>query len=373
MNNKSFYIGLMSGTSADGIDVALVDFSSKKPQLISDFYLEYSLEVRHKITTLYQAGHNEIDCAFSLDVELAKLFADAVNQLLAAQNLTSNDIVAIGNHGQTIRHRPNQSHAFTLQIGCNHTLAALTGIRVIGQFRHKDIAYGGQGAPLVPAFHQANFADENCDVFVVNIGGIANITYLPKNGKSRILGFDTGPGNALLDDWYGKHNNGHYDAKGHWSSEGDVSEHLLRILLADQYFHLKAPKSTGREYFHLAWLTQKIKQLPERAHHSAVDIQATLVALTAASISQEILRLSPHGNVYLCGGGVHNQQLLSNINERLPDHQILLTKAKGIDGDALESIAFAWLAYCYDRKLAGNIPAVTGAKKACILGAEFLP
>jgi len=423
-----YYIGLMSGTSADGIDLALVDFigENKKPQLVASFYQAYSHNMAEKITSLYQPSHNEIDRAFHLDVELAQVFSLAITALLNQEGLNPANIIAIGNHGQTIRHRPcgeqsSGSNPFTLQIGCCQTLATLTGIRVVGQFRRKDMALGGQGAPLVPIFHQQLFNqinDENSVLpnlsiphFIVNIGGIANITFLPESGSSQsILGFDTGPGNALLDDWFIKHHamsDNKFDKSGHWAAQGTVNQALLSQFMQDKYIKTTAPKSTGREYFHLDWLEQQLtlfKEKPQQESNvildviasvanekkatilsdktpllslDAVDIQATLLAFTVQSISNEIVALTLKGKVYLCGGGVHNQVLVNALTQRLnmsaKAFAVNDMEALGIDGDLLEAMAFAWLAYAFDHKLESNMPAVTGASASCTLGSDFLP
>lgn len=385
-----YYIGLMSGTSADGIDLALVEFNeptnlvATQPKLVASFYHAYSTKIAAKITALYSPNANEIDRAFALDVELAHCFSQAITALLAQESLSADDIIAIGSHGQTIRHRPLASYPFTLQIGCCQTLACLTGIRVVGQFRVKDIALGGQGAPLVPAFHQQIFSEKNNDVFVVNIGGIANISFLPAQINSQhVTGFDTGPGNALLDDWFKAHHIDaavNYDKNGAWAKKGQVNQALLKQLLSDDYFSLTAPKSTGREYFHLAWLNKQLAQCSTEVKPLlAQDVQATLTAFTAITIANDIKHLSKKGKVYLCGGGVHNQQLVSELAQQLHhDHnrcnfELLSTSAHHIDGDLLEAIAFSWLAYAYDNQLQSNMPAVTGASRTCTLGTVFFP
>ncbi|MCW8833847.1 MAG: anhydro-N-acetylmuramic acid kinase, partial [Colwellia sp.] len=281
-----YYIGLMSGTSADGIDLALVTFNTEnQPKLHASYYQAYSGDMSAKITALYNPQDNEIDRAFELDVELAHQFAKGVNSLLQQAQLHAEDIIAIGSHGQTIRHRPRAKHAFTLQIGCCQTLATLTNIRVIGQFRRKDMALGGQGAPLVPAFHQQIFSerhiDKGHDVFVVNIGGISNLTYLPAQTAKTVIGYDIGTGNALMDDWFQLHHandKNNYDKNGDWAASGKIHQNLLTQLLMDEYFQLKPPKSTGREYFNLSWLE---KQLSHFDTITPQDIQATLTAFTA--------------------------------------------------------------------------------------------
>lgn len=400
-SKQKYYIGLMSGTSADGIDLALVTFDNdSKPQLHASFYHPYSAEIANKITALYSPNHNEIDRAFELDVELAQLFTKAINALLKQEQLSCHDIIAIGNHGQTIRHRPQAKHPFTLQIGCCQTLATLTNIRVVGQFRRKDMALGGQGAPLVPAFHEKIFSERSTvdssminnsmtdcsiengsDVFVVNIGGISNLTFLPATYKLNIIGYDTGAGNALMDDWFklyhpkSKHN---YDRNGDWATSGKVNTALLNQLLSDDYFQLPPPKSTGREYFHLSWLE---KQLSCVKPVKKQDVQATLTAFTATTIVNAIKQHSSESKhvtkVYLCGGGVHNKTLKNQINQQLKlqpkDYELLLTTQKNIDSDQLEAIAFAWLAFAYDKKFLSSMSTVTGASKSCTLGNHYLP
>ncbi len=395
-NQQCYYLGLMSGTSADGIDLALVSFDEhSKPVHYASYYQAYCETTTAKITALYNPDANEIDRAFELDIELATQFAKAINTFLAQEQLTSDDIIAIGSHGQTIRHRPRLNHPFTLQIGCCQTLATLTKIRVIGQFRRKDMALGGQGAPLVPAFHRTIFSDclhedsktfdtsskNNCDVFVVNIGGIANLTFLPSTDKTSIIGYDTGVGNALMDDWFQLHhpaNNCSYDKSGHWAATGKVNTALLTQLLADEYFDMPPPKSTGREYFHLTWLKQQLSCIQTVANQ---DVQATLTAFTAITIVNAIKQHSTDNSnttkVYLCGGGAHNETLRNTINQKLASenkgYELLSTSEKGIDGDQLEAIAFAWLAFCFDKNILSSMPAVTGASKACTLGTAFIP
>lgn len=372
MPSKELYIGLMSGTSADGVDLALVNFSNNKTQLISNFFLAYPKKLRKHIISLYLPNNNEIDFSQALSIELAYFFADAVNQFLNKEKINRCDIHAIGNHGQTIRHRPSLKYPFTLQIGCNQTLARLTNIRVIGDFRQKDMVYGGQGAPLVPAFHQNLFSSTEHDTFVVNIGGIANITYLPNDDKKLILGFDTGPGNCLMDAWFSEKQAGNYDKNGLWAAQGKLHKALLTNMLSDEYFHKIPPKSTGREYFHLTWLSQYLfaSNLQEQPLLD-VDIQTSLTYLTAKTISDDIKKIADTGHVYLCGGGTLNTTLVNFIRSMLTDYTVKTTSDKGVDSDALEAMAFAWLAYAFDKKIAGNVPSVTGAEKAVVLGLEY--
>ncbi len=374
---SNLYIGLMSGTSADGIDLALVDFSTTGHQLVASYYQAYDNDTQAKIIALYRPGADEIDRAGLLDKLLAQQFARAINTFIQQQNLTSADIKAIGNHGQTIRHRPTDKFPFTLQIGCNQTLACLTNIKVIGKFRDKDIALGGQGAPLVPAYHQAIFANANSDVCVVNIGGISNITFLPKQGNTNVSGFDTGPGNALLDDWYRLHHQdcpNTIDLDGKWAATGAVHTALLAAMLADNYFSLAAPKSTGREYFHLNWLTDYLAplQLSEQAL-TAADVQITLMALTCQSIATTINSLSSAAEVIICGGGANNPLLMNMLTTLCDQHLVTTATSMGIANDSLEALVFAWLAFAFDNNINGNLPKVTGASRATTLGLAFYP
>ena len=377
LNSQKLYIGIMSGTSADGIDLALIDMYSGKPELVASSYQPYDEATYKSITSLYQSGNNEIDQAFSLGVVLAKQFSVAVNDFIKQQKLSTNDIIAIGNHGQTIRHRPTVTSIinapFTLQITCNQTLATRTDIRVIGDFRTKDMVLGGQGAPLVPAFHKALFPKAEKDIFVVNIGGISNITFIPANDVQPVIGFDTGPGNALMDEWYKAHQNGRYDTEGSWAKSGTINKALLALLLDDSYFKKSAPKSTGREYFTLHWLHENIAKLSNTTALQPQDVQATLTALTAHSIINDINKISTKNNVYLCGGGTMNTYLVSILKETLKNSVVTTTDSININSDALEASAFAWFAYAFDKKIPGNIPAVTGASKKAVLGIQFLP
>ncbi len=371
MSKARYYIGVMSGTSADGVDLALVTFNQQKAELISHYYQPYDKTLKDKITQLYLPSDNEIDRLGQLDIELAHFFANAINLFIRQEKLTTSDVIAIGCHGQTIRHRPANSediaYPFTLQIGCNQTLACLTGIRTIGDFRTKDIALGGQGAPLVPAFHQYLFQKQTQDVVVVNLGGIANITYLPKDKQQTVIGFDTGPANALLDAWCLQHTGQNFDQDGAWGAQGQINQVLLDKLLTDAYFTLPAPKSTGREYFNLHWLARYLADFDI----SAIDVQATLAALTANSVTNAINELSPKVFVYLCGGGVNNKQCYKQIKQQLKSHRISTIDALELNNNAFEAMAFAWLAFAYDKKIYGNIPTVTGARKQVVLGVEY--
>ncbi len=366
--SPELYIGLMSGTSMDGIDAALVDLSTARPQLISTLAYPWPDAIRQALINARTLPDDELSSLQNLDIQVAEIFADASLKLLAntssrTKNITAKDITAIGSHGQTIRHRPDIEKPFSLQIGNAKTLAKLTGIDVVSDFRTADIKAGGQGAPLVPAFHQAIFSDENIDRAIVNIGGIANITALPKNNNQAVIGFDCGPGNTLMDAWITQHNQQTYDANGHFAASGKTSARLLANLLMDDYFQIAPPKSTGFEYFNLDWLnTYDIDKLDK------ADVQSTLNDLTAISITRAINQYAETtGEVYICGGGVHNQTLMQRI-QAMTKRSVATTQSLGIHPDWVEAMAFAWLAYQNCHQRTGNLPSVTGAKSTVILG-----
>lgn len=360
------YIGLMSGTSLDGIDVVMVDFSSEKPALVGHLYYELSADARQAILALRQPGFNEINRLAELDVQLGNEFANAVNLLLQQQKHSKDNIRAIGSHGQTIRHHPHAQYPFTLQIGDPNIISAKTGITTVADFRRRDIALGGQGAPLVPAFHAAFFASTEVNRIILNIGGIANITLLPKDGSRPILGFDTGPGNTLLDAWAEQHLKSPYDKNGEWAAQGKVNDAWLTQLLKDPFFSMPPPKSTGQEFFNLKWMKQT---LPREL--SDVDVQATLTELTARSIVAAINQHLPTGEILVCGGGIYNQHLLSRIKALASSHTVLSTEPFGIAPDWVEAMAFAWLAKQTLEGNTGNLPSVTGAHHAAILGGVY--
>jgi len=287
--------------------------------------------------------------------------------LLAKASVKPAQVVAIGSHGQTVRHMPNLPHPFSLQIGDASTIATLCAIDTVADFRRKDIALGGQGAPLVPAFHQQLFHDVEQDRVILNIGGISNITWLDR-ANNQTLGFDTGPGNTLLDCWYQQHHQGNYDKSGAWADTGQANQQLLDKLLQHPYFKASAPKSTGRELFNLAWLQQYLTDFPALL---APDIQATLSELTAVSIANDIKQLANVSQVFVCGGGIYNLDLIERLSVQLGDITIASTDALGLAPQWVEAIAFAWLAYCFVERKTSNLPAVTGAKKAAILGALY--
>ncbi len=363
----------MSGTSLDGVDVALCRFDVDC-KLIATHFLPYPAALKLALLALHNPSDNELEASIVLGNQLAGLYATAVIHLLATNNLSAKDITAIGCHGQTIRHRPELK--FTLQIGNNALLAELTNINVIGDFRSRDIAAGGQGAPLVPAFHRAIFGDSNKNRAIVNIGGIANITYLGKNGYSKngaglnsgiVMGFDSGPGNMLIDSWTKLRLGKDYDANGDWAATGVVLESLLSNMLAEPYFALPPPKSTGRDLFNDHWLTQYLLYL----HLKSEDVARTLVALTANTIANSIkMNCFETDEIYVCGGGAHNSLLIKLIEAEY-GASIQSTMDLGIDVDWVEAVAFAWMAkQCIENK-PSNLPTVTGASGLRVLGAIY--
>lgn len=363
----NLFIGIMSGTSLDGVDVALCAFEEKICQTLNTHFLAYPEALKTALLALHEPQHNELEAACILGCRLAHLYADAIKQLLIKAKVNAADIAAIGCHGQTIRHRPEMG--FTLQIGNNALLAELTNISVVGDFRSRDIAAGGQGAPLVPAFHKAIFGSTKVNRAIVNIGGIANITYLGKNGQ--VLGFDTGPGNMLLDSWTKLKTGNDYDKNGDWAASGVVIDSLLTNMLAEPYFALNPPKSTGRDLFNDHWL----KQHQLYPHLRPQDVARTLVALTARSICDALYKCGQVeevvDEVYVCGGGAHNSLLMTSLADMMNGRKLATTNELGIDVDWVEAAAFAWLAKQTIENKPSNLPAVTGAKGLRVLGAIF--
>jgi len=367
MTTNKYYIGIMSGTSLDAVDVALVDFETKRLEVIATHAEPIPKALKQDVLALCYPGENAIQRMGEADVKLGRLFSKTVLQLLKKEKLSAKDIVAIGSHGQTIRHVPDTKFPFTLQIGDPNIIAAKTDITVVADFRRRDIALGGQAAPLAPAFHNYLFRDSSETVGVLNIGGIANLTVLPADPSQTVIGFDTGPGNTLMDAWYQKHQRGNYDKDGKWATSGRCNQALLQRLLSDTYFKKAPPKSTGREYFHLDWLQPHI---PDSIQTE--DVQATLLQLTARSISDTLhLPKNKITTLWLCGGGTHNQRLVQQLQQFNKNIKIQSTENMGINPDWIEATAFAWLARQTLNKKPGNIPSVTGAKTSSILGAIF--
>lgn len=363
-------IGLMSGTSLDGIDAVLVDFSTASPQLIAAHNTPLPAELRKNLLALNRPAAGEIARMAQADVELGRLFAHTVNQLLSLHNIDKTEIVAIGSHGQTIRHNPDADTPYTLQIGDPNTIAELTGITTVADFRRRDMAAAGQGAPLMPAFHAAHLRVNDVSRVVVNIGGMANITLLPASANRVVTGFDTGPGNVLMDGWYQRHQKGDYDKHGSWAASGKIDEAFLQRLQRDKFFKLAPPKSTGRDHFDMRWLDKLIKRHGKRLQRK--HVQATLCELTAWNIATAIHEHAADAHeVIVCGGGVHNTALMFRLQALLDSKQVLSSEDFDIDPDYMEAIGFAWLAKQTLAGKPGNLPSVTGARHPVVLGGVY--
>lgn len=369
-NPHDLYIGLMSGTSADGIDAALVSFDDSgarlRVQLQHAITYHWDEGLRQRLIELGQGGAlQSLDELGQLDAQVGEHFAGASLALLHQAGVPAKAVKAIGSHGQTVRHRPAARYPFSMQIGCPAMIAEATGITTVADFRRRDIAAGGQGAPLLPALHAALLSDPNEVRAVLNLGGIANLTLLPPHGKVR--GFDTGPANALLDAWCEQHIGEAFDAEGAFAAQGQVDQALLNRLLADDWFAAPPPKSTGREQFHLDWLRPRL-----RGDEALSDVQATLLQLTVRTVADALRSTQAHTErLLVCGGGVHNPVLMAALAQQLPDLHVESTAAHGVDPDNLEAVGFAWLARQTLQGLPGNLPEVTGAKGARVLGAVY--
>lgn len=370
---SSLYVGLMSGTSVDSIDCALVRCEAGGIDLLATHEHPIPEALRREIAAISQPGDNEIERLGVLDRQLGLLFAEASLALLEHSGHSADAVTALGSHGQTIRHRPpsgqhEPAHGFTLQIGDPNTIAQLTGITTVADFRRRDIAVGGEGAPLAPAFHAAAFAQPGVRRAIVNIGGIANVTLL--DGEGGVLGFDTGPGNTLLDHWVNRHRGIRYDQDGQWSAEGEVDTALLAALLDHDFLTRQGPRSTGKEMFNLAWLDTLLADFANPPEPQRV--QATLAAFTAETIARGILDVAPDvQEVFVCGGGARNTDLMRRLYRYLAPATLDTTSALGLDPEWVEAAAFAWLAQRSIAGLSGNLPAVTGADREVVLGGIY--
>lgn len=363
MNKPELYVGIMSGTSLDGIDAALLDFSEHTPKLVAKHYQAYSEPLKRTLLALHQPTQNELHQAHMVANELSRFYAEATHTLLTQSNVDSSQVQAIGCHGQTIRHHPEEG--YTIQLGNAALLAELSGITVVNDFRSRDIAAGGQGAPLVPAFHHMMLRHPTTHRVIVNIGGISNLTNLPPGRAT--TGFDCGPGNLLMDSWINQHLGQAYDKAGQWAGSGTVIPALLTSMLEEPYLHSIPPKSCGRDLFNSTWLKRQLQ-----GNEAPSNVQATLLALTVHAICDAIQHYCTGvQEVYLCGGGAHNIELLKLLKAALPDCSIQLTDQLGIEADWLEAIAFAWLAKQTLDSSPANLPEVTGARHPCILGAIY--
>ncbi|MGH8026980.1 MAG: anhydro-N-acetylmuramic acid kinase [Pseudoxanthomonas sp.] len=365
-DSAQLYLGLISGTSADGIDAALVRFEPHCELVFGRTY-PWDETLRPRLIALGQGGQaTSLDELGELDTTLARAFADAATRAIADSGTDRNQVRAIGSHGQTVRHRPESSAAFTWQMGDGNVIAERSGLTTVADFRRRDVAAGGHGAPLMPAFHAAMLHSMQEDRAVLNLGGIGNFTLLPRAGEVR--GFDTGPANALMDAWCERHTGQAYDAAGAFAASGAVDAGLLARLLDDPWFALPPPKSTGREQFHLRWLESRLGAEPS----SPADVQATLLELSAVTVADALRATQPGtARVLGCGGGVRNAALMARISANLPGVMVESTAVHGLDPDYVEAMGFAWLARETLAGRPGNLPSVTGAKGPRILGTIY--
>jgi anhydro-N-acetylmuramic acid kinase len=361
---STLYLGLISGTSVDAIDAVVVDLAST-PRVIAARAFPYESALRSELLALNESRQVDIDALGALDVRVGEAFAAAALSLLAEHGIAARSIRALGSHGQTIRHRPRAAVPFTWQLGDPHVIAERTGLTTVADFRRRDVAAGGQGAPLLPALHAALLADATESRAVLNLGGIANLTALPLGGA--VQGFDTGPANGLMDAWCQRHRGRAYDADGAFAASGSVQPDLLASLLAHPYFARPVPKSTGREEFNLTWIDDVIMR---HGMIAAADVQATLLELTARSVAQAVEHnCAAARRIAVCGGGVHNPVLMRRLAELLAPRALASSAHFGVDPDFVEAQAFAWLAYRTLAGEAGNLPSVTGAQGPRVLGA----
>ena len=371
---EALYIGLMSGTSADAIDGALVDFQGNFPRIIATHSHPIPDSVREAVFALALPREDEINSLRRLDRQLGLLFSETVSHLWRKAGVTPSAITAIGSHGQTVRHLPptDGQWAYSLQVGDPNIIAETTGIDTVADFRRRDIAAGGHGAPLASALHRALFHSSEVDRIILNTGGIANITHLPTSGM--VTGFDTGPANGLLDAWCQLHRGESYDREGRWALSGQSNPDLLGQLLSHPYFALPPPNSPGREEFNLSWVQQTLADWGGSGKKIApADVQATLLALSTEAIATSIEIVDPNAlsAVYICGGGAHNQALCQRLAERLAPRVFASTDVLGLPPDWVEAVTFAWLARQTMERQAGNLPAVTGAGRPVILGGIY--
>ena len=368
----ALFIGLMSGTSLDGVDAVLAELADEHiaARSLAHTHLPMPAALRQELMALNRSGADELHRAALAANALADLYAQAVEDLLRQAPRARGQVQALGAHGQTVRHRPQAfgGTGYTLQLINGALLAEKTGIATVCDFRSRDVAAGGQGAPLVPAFHAAQFGRAGHSVAVLNIGGIANLTLLGPSGT--VLGFDCGPGNALMDAWCQAHHGMPYDAAGAWASTGRVLPALLDTLLAEPFFSAAPPKSTGRDLFNDDWLASRLARLTPLP--AAVDIMATLAELTVRCASDALERhAKATTQLLVCGGGALNQHLMMRLQQALPACQVQSTSSCGVPPDQVEALAFAWLAHAFMRRAAGNVPAVTGALGPRVLGALY--
>lgn len=363
-----YYVGLMSGTSMDGIDAALVSFADRSVTLHATHSHPYPRDLRDQLLAEIRKPLDvTVDPDGALDRAVGECFRNAALQVIEAADIDSSDISCIGSHGQTLRHCPDADPPYTVQIGDPTIIATATGIPTVGDFRTADVNAGGQGAPLVPPFHEWLFRAADTDRVVVNIGGIANVTVLPGDGP--VTGFDTGPGNGLMDVWIRQHQDQPFDTDGAWGAGGQVNAELLSRMLEDPYFSAPAPKSTGFEYFNLHWIEQFAD-----CDSAPIDIQATLCELTARTIADSVAATGLNvAELFVCGGGAHNAALIARLTSNLPSITVTSTATAGLHPDWVEACAFAWLARETQNGRPGNLPSVTGANSSVVLGEIHSP
>jgi len=360
------YIGVMSGTSLDGVDVVLAAIDERMVAQQASYSHPIPLELKNAILGMCQGQQVTLAQVGDLDTRLGILFGEAVLGLLKKAGITADEVTAVGCHGQTVWHQPKGDATFSMQLGDNNRIAALTGITTVGDFRRRDMAYGGQGAPLVPAFHQALLADPTERRMILNIGGIANLSLLLPGQPIR--GYDTGPGNMLMDAWIWRHRAKPYDKNAEWAHTGRVNLTLLQQMLSDPYFAEPAPKSTGREHFNIAWLEKQLTRMHELAPE---DVQATLAELTTVSIAEQVQLAGGCDRLMVCGGGARNPLVMARLSAMLPGTEVSTTDSFGVSGDDMEALAFAWLAFRTLSGKSGNLPSVTGASQETVLGAIY--
>lgn len=366
---SEYYIGVMSGTSLDGIDIAYCEIKAQSLELIHSAVYPFSREERIAVFSAINTP-TALRIIGELDTRLGEMFAAAIENFIAQKGIDASTVTAIGLHGQTLWHEPNSQHPFSMQLGNPNVVAARTGIRVVSDFRRKDIANGGQGAPFTPAFHHYLFSNLEGNIGVLNIGGMANLTLVGEP----LIGYDTGCGNVLMDYWVSQHNSTSFDEEGRWAKSGTPNGDLLKLMLQEPYFLKEAPKSTGRELFNGKWLRNKLEQFSQKkggaVHLKNRDIQATLLELSVASIAQEVKK-SKTDLLIVCGGGVKNDFLMKRLQEELVGVKVESSDERGISSKFMEAMAFAWLAHERVHKRAIKLSSVTGAKKDSILGALY--
>ena len=372
MSNQALFIGAMSGTSLDGVDAVLAEVSdTRMPHQRGMVHIDYPDVLRERILALCQGQRVTLAEIGAVDVWVARIYAAAVLALLRECGVAAGAVCAIGAHGQTVHHEPRgEELRFTWQLGDPNTLAVATGIAVVADFRRRDMALGGQGAPLAPGFHDLALRHPTITRIVLNCGGIANISVLAPG--QACIGYDTGPANILMDAWIQSRHGQRYDADGAWAAHGVVHEPLLTAMLSDPYFTQSPPKSTGREHFNQAWIEAHIAATPE-AVPSDIDVQRTLLELSARSIAQAVGHHADAGELLVCGGGAYNPLLMQRLATLLPAWQVGSTAAQGIAPEAMEALAFAVFAHRTVAGLPANLPSVTGASRPCVLGAVYVP